>query len=172
MVGFLLLDADPAVETAGTLMSRCSLRFAQDASSLGGIAVAVHQITARRDRTVNYSKEARSSGYWARRGMACGLAKFNCSEATLQTCQDMISRREDVLLQAVSGLLGGVVCRGSSCGVVSGGALGLALMHEDELLENGLESEVGLISLVGGYAKWFERSYGTTLCKERVGVDF
>jgi hypothetical protein len=132
----------------------------------------VHQITARRDRTVNYSKEARSSGYWARRGVACGLAKFNCSEATLQTCQDMISRREDVLLQAVSGLLGGVVCRGSSCGVVSGGALGLALMHEDELLENGLESEVGLISLVGGYAKWFERSYGTTLCRERIGVDF
>lgn len=104
--------------------------------------------------------------------MACGLAKFNCSEATLQTCQDMISRREDMLLQAISGLLGGVVCRGSSCGVVSGGALGLALMHEDELLKNGLESEIELIILAGDYAKWFEESYGTTLCKERTGVDF
>lgn len=104
--------------------------------------------------------------------MACGLAKFNCSEATLQTCQDMVSRREDMLLQAISGLLGGVVCRGSSCGVVSGGALGLALMHEDELLENGLESEVALTILVGDYIKWFEESYGTTLCKERTGVDF
>ena len=104
--------------------------------------------------------------------MACGLAKFNCSEATLQTCQDMISRTDDMLLQAISGLLGGVVCRGSSCGVVLGGALGLALMHEDELLKNGLDSEVGLIILAGDYTKWFKESYGTTLCKERTGVDF
>lgn len=118
------------------------------------------------------SKQARLRGYWARREMACGLAKFNCPEATLQTCQDMISRREDMLLQAISGLVGGVVCRGSSCGVVSGGTLGLALMHEDELVEGDPESQVGAVILAGEYVKWFQESYGSTLCRELTGVDF
>jgi hypothetical protein len=55
---------------------------------------------------------------------------------------------------------------------VSGGALGLALMHKDELLRGDPESEAGAVMLAGEYAKWFEESYDTTLCRELTGVDF
>jgi hypothetical protein len=47
----------------------------------------------------------------------------------------MIGRREDRLLQASAGLEGGIVASGSTCGVVSGGALGLALMHDNRWSE-------------------------------------
>lgn len=90
----------------------------------------------------------------------------------MQTCQDMISKREDPLLKAVAGLLGGIVCRGSTCGVVSGGAFGLALMHDDALQKDGPEADVGLVSLVADYVRIFGDTYGTTLCRERSGTDF
>lgn len=121
---------------------------------------------------MNVSRDVRGRNAWGRRAQANLFLKFNCPEATMQTCQDMIGRQEDTLLQAVSGLLGGVVCRGSTCGVVSGGALGLALMHEEALRKDGPEAEVGLISMAGDYVRWFGETYGTILCRERSGVDF
>ena len=84
----------------------------------------------------------------------------------------MIGKPENKLLKSVTGLEGGVVATGSTCGVVSGGAIGLALSHYDEIMENGIPAQAGLLALVGEYAKWFGENYGSSLCRERSGVDF
>ncbi len=84
----------------------------------------------------------------------------------------MIDEPDDKILKAFTGLEGGVVASGSTCGVVSGGAMGLAISHYDEIKKNGLQAKIGVLSLVGDYVKWFEDSYGTTFCRERSGVDF
>ncbi len=84
----------------------------------------------------------------------------------------MIGRPDDKLLKSVTGLEGGVVASGSTCGVVSGGAMGLALAHYDEIMEKGIPAQAGLLTLVGEYVKWFEEDFGTCICKERSGVDF
>jgi hypothetical protein len=84
----------------------------------------------------------------------------------------MISRREDTILKSCTGLEGGVVASGSTCGVISGGALGLALMHEKDLQEKGIAGEIGVLKMVGDYVDQFERNYGTTQCRKRSGVDF
>jgi hypothetical protein len=84
----------------------------------------------------------------------------------------MVDSREDRVLKAFTGLEGGVVASGSTCGVVTGGALGLALMHDDVLKEGGIAAEAGVLSLVGEYVKWFGHSFGSPLCRERTGVDF
>ncbi len=84
----------------------------------------------------------------------------------------MIGRREDRLLKASTGLEGGIVASGSTCGVVSGGALGLALMQDTMLQERGIAAEAGVLSLVGEYVRWFEESFGSSFCRERSGVDF
>ena len=84
----------------------------------------------------------------------------------------MIGRREDRLLKASTGLEGGIVASGSTCGVVSGGALGLALMHDTILQESGIAAETGVLSLVGEYVRWFEESFGSSFCRERSGADF
>ena len=84
----------------------------------------------------------------------------------------MVDRPNSQILKAYTGLDGGVVGSGSTCGVVSGGAMGLAISHYDELMRNGLPAQIGILSLIGDYVKWFEDSYGSTLCRDRSGVDF
>jgi C_GCAxxG_C_C family probable redox protein len=86
--------------------------------------------------------------------------------------QDAIHRKEDDMLRAVTGLEGGAVACGSTCGVVTGGALGLALMHEIALEKGGIPAEASLLAAVGNYIDWFHNNFGTTRCRERSGVDF
>ena len=83
----------------------------------------------------------------------------------------MIGKPDDKLLKSFTGLEGGVEI-GSTCGVVTGGAFGLGLSHYDEIMEKGVPAQVGLLTLVGEYVKWFEENFGTSFCKERSGVDF
>jgi C_GCAxxG_C_C family probable redox protein len=84
----------------------------------------------------------------------------------------MIGKSEDNILKSFTGLEGGVVATGSTCGVVSGGAMGLALSHYDEIIEKGIPAQAGLLALIGEYVKWFEEKYGSSFCRERSGVDF
>ena len=76
------------------------------------------------------------------------------------------------MLRAATGLEGGAVACGSTCGVVTGGALGLALMHEIALEKGGIPAEASLLAAVGNYIDWFHNKFGTTRCRERSGVDF
>ena len=92
--------------------------------------------------------------------------------ASLEVFQDMMGRREDTLLKAFTGLEGGVVAAGSTCGVVSGGAMGLALSHYDEIADKGIPAQSALLSLTGEYVRWFEDRFGSSLCRERTGADF
>jgi len=84
----------------------------------------------------------------------------------------MTGKREDRVLKAFTGLEGGLVASGSTCGVVTGGAFGLALMRDDVLKEKGIAAEAGVMSLIGEYIRWFEKNFGSSLCKGRTGVDF
>lgn len=92
--------------------------------------------------------------------------------ASLEVFQNMTGRREDRVLKAFTGLEGGVVASGSTCGVVTGGAFGLALLHENELQGRGIAAEAGVLSQVGEYKRWFEDSFGSSFCRERSGVNF
>jgi len=84
----------------------------------------------------------------------------------------MIDKPNSQVLKACTGLDGGVVGSGSTCGVVSGGAMGLAISHYDELMLNGLPAQVGILSRIGDYVKWFEDNFGSSTCRDRSGVDF
>ena len=92
--------------------------------------------------------------------------------ASLEVFQDMVGKREDRVLKAFTGLEGGLVASGSTCGVVTGGALGIALTHDTALQQRGMAAEAGVLSLVGEYFKWFEENFGSSFCRERSGVDF
>jgi len=92
--------------------------------------------------------------------------------ASLEVFQNMVDRRADLMLKAFTGLEGGVVASGSTCGVVTGGAFGLALMHENMLREKGIAAEAEVMDLVGEYVRWFESAFGSALCRKRTGVNF
>jgi hypothetical protein len=114
----------------------------------------------------------KEKGYWGRRASLYLIKDFNCALASMEVFQNMIGKREDPVLKACTGLEGGVVASGSTCGVVTVGALGLALIHDNVLQERGVAAEAGVLSLVGEYFRWFEESFGSSFCRERSGVDF
>jgi len=64
------------------------------------------------------------------------------------------------------------VASGSTCGVITAGGLGLALLHDNLLQDRGTAAEAGVLSVVGDYFRWFEESFGSSLCKERTGINF
>lgn len=78
----------------------------------------------------------------------------------------MAGRREDVMLKAATGLEGGLVASGSTCGVITGGSLGMALMagHQEPRQE--------VMARVSRYVEWFRSNFATTQCRERTSVDF
>lgn len=78
----------------------------------------------------------------------------------------MAGRREDVMLKAATGLEGGLVASGSTCGVITGGALGMALMAAPG------ETRQDIMAKVTRYVDWFHSHFATTLCRERTSVDF
>ncbi|RJP83048.1 MAG: C_GCAxxG_C_C family protein [Desulfobacteraceae bacterium] len=86
--------------------------------------------------------------------------------------QDACRDRDDVLLKAVTGLEGGCVANGSTCGIATGGALGIALTYEQYLHQDDPQADAFVIHTAGNYMDWFRKTYGTTQCRERNQVDF
>jgi len=80
----------------------------------------------------------------------------------------MIGKREDSVFKAFTGLEGGIGASGSTCGVVTGGAFGLVLIHDNVLKERGFIAEAGVLSLVGEYFRWFEESFGLHFVEKEV----
>ena len=91
----------------------------------------------------------RTEGYWGRRAPFYLMKDWNWALASLEVFQNMIEKPEVKLLKSCTGLEGGVVATGSTCGVVSGGAIGLALSHYDEIMEKGIPAQIGLLAVVG-----------------------
>lgn len=77
-----------------------------------------------------------------------------------------------MLLRAATGFEGGTVASGSTCGVVTSGALAIALLHDHALKERGLAAEIDVIGLIEKYIDWFTVHFGTTICRVRTEVDF
>lgn len=75
-------------------------------------------------------------------------------------------------MQAFTGLEGGVVASGSTCGVISGGCMGLALHHGQAIMDRGAPAQIDLFEKTGEYIRWFEKKYGSSLCRERTKVNF
>jgi C_GCAxxG_C_C family probable redox protein len=44
-------------------------------------------------------------------------------------------------------------------------------MLDKVLQEKGIAAEAGVMSLIGEYIRWFEENFGSSLCRERIGVD-
>ena len=74
-------------------------------------------------------------------------------------------------VKAACPLEGGAVNSGSTCGVVSGGCLGIAMAHADDLASDETETVAVMYDKLLDYTGWFEREFGSTLCRERAGVE-
>jgi hypothetical protein len=105
------------------------------------------------------------------RGRYCLIKDMNCASAALEAAQDVFGLNDDLLLKAVTGLEGGVVAGGSTCGVITAGSLALAQLWREKTGQDP-EASLALMGMIGDYVRWFDGTIGTTVCRERTGVDF
>jgi len=98
---------------------------------------------------------------------------FNCAKSQLIPLQAMNGIEDDELVMALTGLAGGVLNNGSTCGVVVGGAVGIAMLRDRELAGQWtLEDEVQLLREVREQVNWFESGFRTSLCRERDELNY
>ncbi len=98
---------------------------------------------------------------------------FNCAKSQLLPLQAMQEMHNDDLIMALTGLAGGILNNGSTCGVVIGGAIGSAMIRDKELSGQWtLKDEIQLLDEIRADVTWFENRFGTSLCRERAELNY
>ncbi len=98
---------------------------------------------------------------------------FNCAKAQLIPLQEMQGIQDDDLIKALTGLAGGILNNGSTCGVVIGGAISTAMIRDHELAGRWtLEDEIKLLEEIRRDVAWFEHKFNTCLCRERDDLSY
>jgi hypothetical protein len=95
---------------------------------------------------------------------------LSCSQATLSTVADYFGIGDRGTVKAALPLEGGGLNHGSTCGVVSGGCLAIALVNEEGLAAGDKLLLEETYSLLKDYTGWFEQRFGSTLCRDRIGT--
>ncbi|MBC7228772.1 MAG: C_GCAxxG_C_C family protein [Actinobacteria bacterium] len=99
------------------------------------------------------------------------LTYLNCMQATYSTLAGYLGVSERTAVRAGCPLEGGGASEGSTCGVVSGGCMAVVLAHLGDILEGEAGKGEALYGRLREYTAWFEESFGSTLCRERSGLD-
>lgn len=92
-------------------------------------------------------------------------------QATYATLEGYLGITDRTPLRASCPLEGGGASEGSTCGVVSGGCLALVIGHLGDILSGEEGTAEAMYARLKEYTSWFEREFGSTLCRERTGVE-
>ncbi len=96
----------------------------------------------------------------------------NCAHATLLSLEDGLGWRDPAVLRAATNFEGGVVGCGETCGIVTGGVLGIGAILAARGPRGDGPLEEAIQRLSARYLGWFEERMGTCVCRDRTGVDF
>jgi len=96
---------------------------------------------------------------------------LNCCESQIMPIQVLYDVTNTNLRKCVTGLAGGINNSGSTCGAVFGGALNLAIKHRAATQSWDISNEVHLIHDVQKFVRSFEQEFGSSLCRERTGLN-
>ncbi len=96
---------------------------------------------------------------------------LNCCESQIIPIQALYNVSDTNLRRAVTGLAGGINNYGSTCGVIFGGALNLAIMHKAVSQTWDISNEINLINDIQKFVNSFEKQFGSSLCRERTCLD-
>ncbi len=96
----------------------------------------------------------------------------NCAHATLLSLEVVFNMRAPLLMKAATNLEGGIVGCGETCGVVTAGMLAIGGLLSNDPIKSADDKEKAIHRHAGAYKRWFETRFGSSCCRERVGVDF
>ena len=118
-------------------------------------------------------REILKPGAYSKQSKKLLFTTFNCAKSQLIPLQVMQKMHNDDLIMALTGLAGGILNNGSSCGVVIGGAVSSAMIRDKELSGQWtLEDEIQLLDEIRADVSWFENRFNTSLCRERAELNY
>jgi hypothetical protein len=98
------------------------------------------------------------------------VTHLSCSQATLSTVADAIGLDERGTVKACQIHEGGAFERGSTCGIVTGGCLAIALAGESALASGDEAARASVFAQLQEYTSWFEQNFGSTLCRDLIDM--
>ncbi|MHA2019494.1 MAG: C-GCAxxG-C-C family protein [Promethearchaeota archaeon] len=116
-------------------------------------------------------KNSKKAKKIARKAQWTYFSTCTCSLTQIKPFQEAFDKIDDDVLKAAIGLEGGMFQKGSTCGVVFSGALTLAMLMDSEISKWKAKDEIKLHGLIKDYSTWFNEKYGSTLCRERNGMN-
>jgi len=113
------------------------------------------------------------SSTYSRQSKKLLFTTFNCAKSQLIPLQTLQEIQNDDLVMALTGLAGGILNNGSTCGVVIGGAISSAMIRDKELAGQWtLDDKIQLLNEIRADVTWFENYFGTSLCRERADLNY
>jgi len=113
------------------------------------------------------------SSTYSRQSKKLLFTTFNCAKSQLIPLQTLQEIQNDDLVMALTGLAGGILNNGSTCGVVIGGATSSAVIRDKELAGQWkLDDKIQLLNEIRADVTWFENYFGTSLCRERADLNY
>jgi C_GCAxxG_C_C family probable redox protein len=95
---------------------------------------------------------------------------FSCSQSVLSAFSPVFGLNRTQALRIASAFGGGICRRGDLCGAITGGLMVIGLKH-GRARANDVTAKEKTYRLAQRFMRWFERQYGTLLCRELIGVD-
>ncbi|MFC1860644.1 C-GCAxxG-C-C family protein [Chloroflexota bacterium] len=95
-----------------------------------------------------------------------------CAQCSLSAIQEVCNLKDDLMAKAAIGLAGGVGSMRSVCGALTGSALALGIKYGRDIsalegpAEKAIEIEYAALEPVAKLAKWFEREFGSIVCRD------
>jgi C_GCAxxG_C_C family probable redox protein len=94
-----------------------------------------------------------------------------CSQAVVQTFQDLLGLEDGLLFKAAGPLCAGLGM-GRTCGALSGGAMVLGMKQGRSRIEDGIEGLFPGLLAAQDLVRRFEQEFGTASCGEISGLDW
>ncbi len=92
-------------------------------------------------------------------------------QATFGTLAGYLGVADRSAVKASCPLEGGGASEGSTCGMVSGGCLAIAVAHLGDIICGEAGKGEALYGRLREYTDWFEDRFSSTLCREHCGVE-
>jgi C_GCAxxG_C_C family probable redox protein len=95
-----------------------------------------------------------------------------CAQCSLLAIQEVCGMKDDLMAKASISLAGGVGGVRSVCGALTGSALALGIKYGRDVsalegpAEEAIEIEYAAMEPVAKLAKWFEREFGSIICRD------
>jgi len=95
-----------------------------------------------------------------------------CAQCSLLAIQEVCHLKDDLMAKAAVGLSGGVGSMKSVCGALTGSALALGIKYGRDIsalkgpAERAIEMEYAALEPVAKLGKWFEREFGSIICRD------